>query len=47
MEQYCEKENTRLIEWNGAHRVPIGSKVVSTIVGEILAVARETGVAED
>ncbi len=47
MEQYCEKESTRLIEWNGAHRVPIGSKVVSTIVGEILAVATKTGAIEE
>ena len=39
-EQYCEKGSTRLVEWNGTHRVPIGSEVVGTIVEEILAVAR-------
>lgn len=46
-EQYCEKGTTRLVEWDGAHRVPIGSKVVGTIVEEILAVSRATGVFED
>ena len=46
-EQYCEKGTTRLIEWDGAHRVPISSKVVGTIVEEILAIASEIGVFDE
>ena len=45
-EQYCERGSTRLIEWKGAHRVPIDSKVVDTIVEEIIIVARALGVVE-
>ena len=45
-EQYCEKGSTRLIEWNGAHRVPIGSEVVNAIVEEMSTVTRALGVVE-
>ena len=44
LEGYCEKESTRLIEWDGNHRVPIKDIVVARIVREIFAVANETGV---
>ena len=40
---YCERGSTRLVEWNGHHRIPIKSGVVATIVQQILAVAEETG----
>ncbi|KAH8799824.1 serine hydrolase FSH [Xylogone sp. PMI_703] len=40
----CEKGSTRLIEWDGDHRVPIKSKDVAAVVAEILDIARETGV---
>ena len=40
---YCAKESTRLIEWDGNHRLPIKDVVVAKVVREILAVARETG----
>ena len=43
LEGYCAKESTRLIEWDGNHRLPIKDTVVARIVREILAVARETG----
>ncbi len=44
LEGYCERENTRLIEWDGHHRVPIKDSVVARITREILTVAQETGV---
>lgn len=34
--QCCEQDSTRLIEWNGDHRVPIKSKDINAIVFEIL-----------
>ena len=45
-DRYCEKGTTRLIEWNGIHRVPIDSKVVGPIVDEIMSIARQTGALE-
>jgi len=40
----CEKGSTRLVEWDGDHRVPIKTKDVAPLVAEILAVAAEVGV---
>lgn len=42
--QYCRIGSTRLIEWDGEHRVPIKSKDVGVIVEQIFDVARETNV---
>ena len=47
LEQYCEKGTTRLIQWDGDHRVPIKSKDVTAVVAQILDIARETGVLRD
>jgi predicted esterase len=47
LEQYCQVGSTRLLEWDGDHRVPIRSKDVAAIVEQILDVARETGVLMD
>jgi predicted esterase len=44
LEQYCEKGSTRLIQWDGDHRVPVKSKDVAAVVAQILDVAREVGV---
>ncbi|OCL02956.1 hypothetical protein AOQ84DRAFT_420951 [Glonium stellatum] len=44
LEQYCEEGSTRLVEWDGHHRVPIETKVVTAIVKHILAVAQGAGV---
>lgn len=44
LEQYCERDSTRLLEWDGDHRVPIKSKEVTAIVSQILDVAEQTGV---
>ena len=44
LEHYCDKDSTRLIEWDGDHRVPIKSKDVAAVVAQILDVANQTGV---
>ena len=44
LEQYCEIGSTRLVEWDGDHRVPVKTKDVAAIVEEIFDVGRETGV---
>ena len=44
LEQYCERDSTRLLEWDGDHRVPIKSKEVAAVVAQILDVAKQTGV---
>ncbi|KAI9879285.1 MAG: hypothetical protein M1830_009015 [Pleopsidium flavum] len=44
LEQCCEKESTRLVEWDGDHRLPIKTKDVSPVVEAIIAVAVETGI---
>lgn len=42
--QYCEgDESTRLVEWDGNHRVPIKNTEVAAVVRQILDVAREVG----
>ncbi|KAL4899478.1 serine hydrolase-domain-containing protein [Aspergillus multicolor] len=40
----CEYGSTRLVEWEGNHRVPIRSQDVASVVDEILDVARGVGV---
>lgn len=44
LDEYCEKGSTRLVEWDGDHRVPIKTKDVAAVVEQILDVANETGV---
>jgi dienelactone hydrolase len=44
LNQYCDAESTRVIEWEGEHRVPIKSKDVGKIVDAIFEVAKKTGV---
>ncbi|KAI9830051.1 MAG: hypothetical protein M1819_005881 [Sarea resinae] len=43
LEQYCEKGSTRLVEWDGDHRVPLKSKDVSAVAEEIFDLAKQTG----
>ncbi|MCJ1235429.1 hypothetical protein MMC14_003397 [Varicellaria rhodocarpa] len=40
----CELESTTLIEWEGAHRVPLKSKDVDPIVNAIMKYAKASGV---
>ena len=44
LEIYCDPATARLVEWDGAHRVPLKTEDVQPLVDEILDVARETGV---
>lgn len=39
-----DKRHTRLIEWDGEHRVPIKTKDVADIVKEIISMARRIGI---
>ena len=43
-DEYCEKGSTTLIEWDGAHRIPIKSKDVEPLVGAIYDMAEQNGV---
>ncbi|KAL4953388.1 serine hydrolase FSH [Aspergillus filifer] len=43
LEYGCKYGSTRLIEWDGGHRVPIRSQDVKAVVDAILDVAQETG----
>jgi pimeloyl-ACP methyl ester carboxylesterase len=40
----CQKGSTRLVEWEGDHRVPIKTKDVAAVVAEVMQVASNTGV---
>ncbi|KAI2471115.1 serine hydrolase FSH [Annulohypoxylon bovei var. microspora] len=42
-EEYCDPSSTRLVEWNGNHRVPLKSTDLNPLIDEILDVARRTG----
>ncbi|KAL3461908.1 serine hydrolase FSH [Aspergillus heterothallicus] len=44
LETYCCPRARRLIQWEGAHRVPIKTRDVAALVFEIMEVARLTGV---
>ena len=44
LEQYCEEGSTTLVEWDGAHRIPIKGKDVERVVNAIYDVAEKTGV---
>lgn len=43
LEEYCEREgSSRVVEWDGSHRVPIKRTEVAAVVRKILDTARET-----
>jgi predicted esterase len=44
LKEYCEEGSKTLLEWDGAHRIPIKSKDVEPVVGAIYDVAEATGV---
>ena len=44
VEGYCAGGTARVVLWEGEHRVPVKRGDVEAVVGEILGVARETGV---
>ena len=44
LNNYFDQELVRVVEWEGAHRVPLKRKDVDAVVQEIYALARATGV---
>ena len=46
MNQYCDPATTTLVEWEGAHRVPIKKLDVAKVTDALLAVAKQTGALE-
>lgn len=44
LELYCQPGQTRLIEWDAGHRLPIKTADVERVVSDMLAIARQTGV---
>jgi hypothetical protein len=46
LQQYCEPDSVRLVEWEGIHRVPIKGTDAQKITDSIFEVARRTGAIE-
>ncbi|RAR16183.1 citrinin biosynthesis oxidoreductase CtnB [Stemphylium lycopersici] len=44
LDEYCEEGTATLVEWEGAHRIPLKSMDVDRVVGAIYDLAEETGV---
>jgi predicted esterase len=40
---YCKSGTTKLVEWNGDHRIPIKTPDVDLVVSNVLQMARDTG----
>jgi pimeloyl-ACP methyl ester carboxylesterase len=43
LREWCQPGTTRLVEWDGNHRVPIKSQDVSAVVAEVMQVATSLG----
>lgn len=43
LDSYCDPATARLVEWDGAHRLPLKATDVNPVVEQMLEVARETG----
>ncbi|KAF4981375.1 hypothetical protein FZEAL_2805 [Fusarium zealandicum] len=41
VEEYCKTGTTRLVEWDGGHRIPIKTHDVGAVAGQILELARD------
>ncbi|KAF2234988.1 hypothetical protein EV356DRAFT_514626 [Viridothelium virens] len=46
LKDYCKPGTTRVVEWDGDHRVPIKTKDVAVVAAQILALGKETGVTD-
>ncbi|PSK53999.1 Serine/threonine-protein kinase ppk18 [Elsinoe australis] len=44
MNQYCDPKSVTLVEWNGAHRLPIKTEDVNKVCQAIWKVARQQGI---
>ncbi len=47
LERYCEKGSTRLVEWDGDHRVPIRNRDVAAVVEQIFDLSRQINVLKE
>ena len=47
LKQYCRPESTKMMEWDGDHRIPIKTRDVMPLVEMILQTAKETGVVKN
>ncbi|MCJ1473380.1 hypothetical protein MMC13_002031 [Lambiella insularis] len=48
LHEHFDHRHARVVQWDGEHRVPIKTKDVAVIVGEVLSMARDMGLsAED
>ena len=45
--EYCEKGSTRVVEWDGDHRIPFKTTDAAAVVAQMLEVGRETGVLKE
>jgi hypothetical protein len=43
LENYCDGDTVRVLEWDGGHRVPLKSSDINPLVEYILEIAEETG----
>ncbi|KAI6080390.1 serine hydrolase FSH [Hypoxylon rubiginosum] len=43
LNEYCYPDTARLVEWDGAHRIPLKQTDVQPLIDQMLEVARETG----
>ena len=43
LDEFCDLDSTRLIEWDGDHRVPLKAHDVSLVACQIRELARQTG----
>ncbi|KAF2705292.1 hypothetical protein K504DRAFT_460546 [Pleomassaria siparia CBS 279.74] len=44
LNEYCDEASTTLVEWEGAHRIPLKSKDVNRVMAAVYDVAEKTGV---
>jgi predicted esterase len=47
LNDYCAKGTTRVVEWDGDHRIPIRSQDVDRVTGQILELGRELGIVKE
>ena len=45
--EYCEKGSTRVVEWDGDHRIPFKTTDAAAVVAQMLKIGRETGVLKE
>ncbi len=44
LHEYCSRDSSTLVEWEGAHRIPLKSKDVDRVIGAFYDIAQSSGV---